>query len=443
MHKMLVVAAREYLAAVRTKTFLIGLLLMPLLMGGSLLLQLLFKDVIDTADRTYALIDRTPGGQYTRAIQDAVAEYNAKAVENGQQVRPRFVVESAGAQGTTAQEIERQRYELSERVRKGKLHGFVELLPVTSKSADKEKPEGRVTLRYQSNRVTDMAFAKLAENAVAKQVRADVRQETKLPESAEKILLHPVQLQAKGLTELDPQTGKAKEASEQSRIASVLAPGALMMLMFMVVLMGATPLMQGVVEEKMQRIAEVLLGSVRPFPLMMGKLIGMAGVSLTISAVYMTGAFWAAERFGFGGALTAEMLAWFVVYQVMAALMYGSLFIAVGAACTDMKETQNLLWPVMLLVMLPVFMLGTILREPNGPVAVGLSFFPFSTPMLMVARVAAPPGIPWWQPALGVIVVLLTTVLCVYAAGRIFRVGLLMQGKGARFGEMVKWVFRG
>jgi ABC-2 type transport system permease protein len=441
---MLVVAAREYLAAVRTKTFLIGLLVMPLLMGGSVLIQVIFKDVVDTAERTYALIDRTPGRQYTRAIEDAVSDYNAKAVENGKQVRPRFVVETVAPQGTTDQEIKRQRYELSERVRTGKLHGFAEVLPgAGGDSAEKEKPEGRVTLRYQSNRVTDMAFAKLAEDAVAKKVRADVRKETGLAKSAEKVLLHPVKLLSKGLTELDKQTGEATEASEQSRIASVLAPGALMMLMFMVVLMGATPLMQGVVEEKMQRIAEVLLGSVRPFPLMMGKLIGMAGVSLTISAVYMAGGFWAAAQFGFGGALSAETVAWFVVYQVMAALMYGSLFIAVGAACTDMKETQNMLWPVMLLVMLPVFLLGNVLREPNGPLAVGLSFFPFSTPMLMVARLAAPPGIPWWQPALGVVVVLLTTVLCVYAAGRIFRVGLLMQGKGARFGEMVKWVFRG
>jgi ABC-2 type transport system permease protein len=63
--------------------------------------------------------------------------------------------------------------------------------------------------------------------------------------------------------------------------------------------------------------------------------------------------------------------------------------------------------------------------------------------MMMVARMGIPPGIPWWQPVLGVVVVLATTVLCVWAAGRIFRVGILMQGKGARLGEMVKWVFRG
>ena len=99
--------------------------------------------------------------------------------------------------------------------------------------------------------------------------------------------------------------------------------------------------------------------------------------------------------------------------------------------------------PVMLLVCLPLFLLVPVLREPNSPVATGLSFFPFATPMLMLARQAAPPGIALWQPLTGIAVVLATTVFCVWAAGRIFRVGLLMQGKGAHLGEMVRWVFKG
>jgi ABC-2 type transport system permease protein len=232
-------------------------------------------------------------------------------------------------------------------------------------------------------------------------------------------------------------------ATEQSRFAPVVVPIALMLLMFMVIMMTATPLMQGVVEEKMQRIAEVLLGSVRPFELMLGKLLGMTGVSLTITAVYLGGAYWAAVRYDFAEYVGGGLLAWFVIFQALAALMYGSLFIAIGAACTDMRETQNLLWPVMLLACLPLFLLGSVLQEPNSGVATGLSFFPFATPTLLIARQAVPPGVPGWQPPLGAALVLATTLACVWAAGRIFRVGLLMQGKGARPGELVKWVLRG
>jgi ABC-type Na+ efflux pump permease subunit len=176
---------------------------------------------------------------------------------------------------------------------------------------------------------------------------------------------------------------------------------------------------------------------------MLGKLLGMTGVSLTVSAVYLGGLYWAAWHYGFADFIPAGLLVWFFVFQALAALMYGSLFIAIGAACTDMKETQNLLWPVMLLIVMPMFLMGSVLQEPNSAVAAGMSFFPFATPTLMIMRQSVLPGVPAWQPAVGVALVLATTLLCVWAAGRIFRVGLLLQGKGAHLGEMMRWVFRG
>jgi ABC-2 type transport system permease protein len=445
MRKVLVVAAREYKAAVQTKTFLIGLLMMPILMGGSIVVQYLLRGVVDTSDRRYAVIDRTAqkGKPYLKAIEEKVATHNAATIEGGKQVRPRFVLEDVPPGGSTEREMEDRRVELSERVRQGQLIGFFELLPprlVKDKSPDGKGPPP-VTVRYQSNRVMDRELPQMVKDAVAGKFRKEMTA-NKLSEQQLAELLEPARLDTRGLSEKDA-TGRAREASEQSRVASVAAPMGLMILMFMVVLMGSTPLMQGVVEEKMQRIAEVLLGSVPPFELMLGKLLGMAGVALTISAVYLSGALWAAQQFGFAEALSPGLLVWFVLYQALASLMFGSLFIAVGAACTDLKETQNLLWPVMLLACLPMFVLGSVLTEPNSPVAVGLSFFPFATPMLMVTRMAVPPGIPWWEPVLGIVVVLATTMLCVWAAGRIFRVGILMQGKGAKLGEMVRWVLRG
>jgi ABC-2 type transport system permease protein len=217
----------------------------------------------------------------------------------------------------------------------------------------------------------------------------------------------------------------------------------LIAMMFVMIMIGASPAMQSVLEEKMQRIAEVLLGSVRPFDLMLGKLIGMVGVSLTVAAVYLGGTYIAALQYGYTDYLSPYLLAWFLVFLILAVVMYGSLFIAVGAAANDMKETQSLLMPVMIVAIMPIILLGPIMMDPESTFATVCSYIPTMTPMLMMVRISVPPGAAWWEPLLGIAGVLATTLGCVYAAGRIFRVGILMQGKGVRLSDLVKWVVRG
>jgi ABC-2 type transport system permease protein len=442
MRKVYVVAMREYLAAVRTKAFVIGLVMMPLLMTGSLAAQRLFKDFRDTADKRFAVVDRTPDGWLLPAVEAAVKGYNDTQLvdpQTGKQVQPRFAVEAERLSDDSPAAVDEARARLSDRVRGGELLGFLEIGPDVGNAG---APEERRQVRYQTNRPTQVAFPHLAESTITAAVQARRGKDLGLDPARVRELIQPVGVVSKGLSARDA-AGRVVDATESSRLAPVFLPMALMMLMFMGVIMGATPLMQGVVEEKMQRIAEVLLGSVRPFELMLGKLLGMAAVSLTMSAVYLGGAYWAAAHYGVAEYISPGLLAWFVVFQALAALMFGSLFIAVGAACTDMKETQSMLWPIILLATLPMFFLVNILQEPNSPVAAGLSFFPFATPSLMVARMAVPPGVPLWQPVLGVAVVLATTLACVWAAARIFRVGILLQGKGANFVEMARWVVRG
>lgn len=176
---------------------------------------------------------------------------------------------------------------------------------------------------------------------------------------------------------------------------------------------------------------------------MAGKLIGVIGVSLTMAFVYLGGGLILAWHFGFGEMLTPGILAMFVVMEVLALMIFGSIFIAIGAAATDIKDTQTLLMPVMILATIPFFALGPIMQDPNGPVARAVSFFPTATPMLLVARESVPPGVPWWEMLLGVILVLTTTLFCLWAAGRVFRIGILLHGKGPRIGDLVRWVFRG
>ena len=458
MRKTLLIAAREYVAAVRTKAFLISLLMMPLMMVGSIVVQLALKDHVDLRDKRFAVVDRTPGETVVPVIEAAAKARNGTQIFNPDtkaQTSPRFLIERVKPSEPSPDAVASQRFALSERVKAKEVVGFLEIGPdvlgalsgplpaLDPRGKPLKTPDDRIAVRYQTNAPLGNDFpqwAEIAVNAATLSHRAATRgiSVTAIVEA-----LQRVPLVMKNLSKRDPVTGTIRDGDEESRIASALIPVGLSAMMMMMILVGTAPLLQSVFEEKSARIAEVLLGSVRPFELMMGKLVGMVGVSLTTAALYLSAAYLTAARYGYAEYLSPTVLSWFLVYQVLGVFMYGSLYIAIGAACSDIRETQTLVMPVMFLGMLPLFAIMNVIERPGSPLAMGLSFFPFSAPMVMVVRQSVPPGVPLWQPALAITIVLVATVGCVYAAGRILRVGLLMQGKGANFAQMARWVIRG
>jgi ABC-2 type transport system permease protein len=122
-------------------------------------------------------------------------------------------------------------------------------------------------------------------------------------------------------------------------------------------------------------------------------------------------------------------------------LLYGSTAMAIGAACNDVKDAQNFMLPMMLPLMIPMMTLLPVIESPSSPLAIGMSLFPPATPLVMLLRVALHPTAPWWQVALGASLTMMTAALCIWSAGRIFRVGLLAQGKSASLGQMARWIF--
>jgi ABC-type Na+ efflux pump permease subunit len=123
--------------------------------------------------------------------------------------------------------------------------------------------------------------------------------------------------------------------------------------------------------------------------------------------------------------------------------MQGSIFSAIGSACNDARDAQNWTLPAILPVLLPLLMMVPILKEPNSFFSTTMSLIPPFTPMLMLARQSAPGGIPPWQPWIGLVGVLCFTSLCVYVGGRIFRVGILMQGKPPKLKDLIRWAVNG
>jgi ABC-2 type transport system permease protein len=432
MRKTLIVAHSEFSTLVRSKAFIISVVLMPLVMALSIFLVRTTKNTTDYKDRTFAFVDYSGVvGEPLKAVADL---YNAGPGEgSGPMARKgaRFIAVEVRPEGRHPDDL---RLELSERVRREELFAFVEF------PKDLVDPESGAAMKYYSDHPSYNALPEWVRTSVSAIVLNErFRQASVDPELVVK-LTRQSPMEELGLVER-AQTGEVKEAQEVDAARAYGIPVAVLMLMYITVMSSAPQLLNSVIEEKMSRISEVLIASVTPFQLMMGKLIGGVGVSTLLAAIYIAGGLAVAQYWGgYASAVTPAILLWFLLFLVMSIFIFGSLFIAIGAACNDLKDSQGMMTPVMILVMLPLFTWASVLRAPDGTMAIVLSLIPTAAPFLMMLRISLQPGPPGWQIAASVVLMGATVLVVVWAAGRIFRTGLLMQGKSATVGEMLRWV---
>lgn len=162
---------------------------------------------------------------------------------------------------------------------------------------------------------------------------------------------------------------------------------------------------------------------------MAGKLLGNVGGSLTVFVVYGSGGTFMALQQGYADRIPLHIIPWFVVYQILAVLLYSSVFMAIAASVTQLREAQTLLLPVWMVVLLPMFVWFNVVREPNSALATTISMFPPATPMVMTLRMATGATIPLWQNLFSLVLTIGCTYFGVIAAARIYRQGILRQGK--------------
>ena len=437
MRKVLLIAMRDCSATVRTKGFIFSLVLLPVLLGGGILAVKLLEGHVDTTDRRIAIVDRSE--VVAPALLEAAEKRNESEIyeeDTGKKVGPAYLLEVVTPD---EEEAQRQRLQLSGRVREGGLSAFVEIGREVVHPRE-EAAEARITYRCE-NPVFDDARRWIAQ-VVNDHIRSLRLAEAQLEPEAVARLTRWMPVEGLSLVSAG-EVGGAREGEGTSEWQAIGIPYALMMLMFMLVMAAATPLIHSVLEEKMQRIAEVLLGSVRPTELMMGKLLGAVGVSLATVSIYIVGGILAARYLNLSQSIPYHVLPWFAAYGIGALFMFGAIFIAVGSACNDLKDAQSVMMPLWLLLVVPMLVWLPVIKEPTGGLATWASLFPPFTPMLMLIRLASPVTIPAWQPWVGLAGVALVTVLSVWAAGRIFRVGILLQGKPPRLHEILRWAVRG
>ena len=439
MHRMLLVAKRDYLATVRTKAFLIGLVVAPLLFGGSILGLALFKDKPDIKDRRVAVVDAT--GVVAGAVIQAVQAKNAREMfdkKTGNQVTARYVFEmvkvDAGSESV-------QRLALSDRVRRRDLFAFLEIGSDAIHPRKKDEAAARVGF-YSNVGGLDTTLRWLTDpiNEGLRRVRLG---ELGVDQSHFEDLVATVPVDTLSLVSRDEKTGQIQAARRKGELEGFAVPFALVMLLAMMVMVGASPMLSAVTEDKTQRVVEMLLGVATPFELMAGKVLAAVGVSLTSSAIYVVGGAFTLLGMGMIGLLPLGILPWFYVYLIADVTMLCAMAAALGAACSTAQEAQSLAIVLLSPVVIPLCIMMPVMKQPNGVLATAVSLFPPFTPLLMLMRQAMPGGVPAWQPWVGVVGVLACTFGTAWAAARIFRVGILMQGKAPNVREMLRWAVRG
>lgn len=438
MRKVLLFTLREYRAAVKTKGFIIGLVIAPLMMSGSLIAFYLLKDRVDTRDKHLAVIDYT--GKVAPALVAAAQYRNSRELVDtttGRKVRPAYLIEIIQPNQL---EPQAQRFELSDRVRNGSLHGFVEI-GASAVHPFENKEASRISFHGRNPAMDDVR--NWVGGPISMRLRALRLADAGIEESRVRDLFFWQGVDALNLLTKDEATGEISDAKEADRVSALLVPIIILMLMFLMIMMSVPGLLHSVMEEKTQRIAEVLLASIGPFEFMAAKVLGGIAVSLTSALVYVIAGVVAVQTMGYADYVPFYVLPWFFIYMILAITMFGAMSAALGSTCSEAKDAQALSFPVILPAIFPMFIYMPVAREPLSGFATWASLFPPFTPLLMVLRLSTPGGVPVWQPFAGLVGVLLCTLLFVWMGGRIFRVAILMQGTPPKLSNIVRWAIRG
>ena len=247
----------------------------------------------------------------------------------------------------------------------------------------------------------------------------------------------------------------------------------MMYAVFMFIIIYGVRVMRSVLEEKNNRVVEIIISSVKPFELMMGKILGVTLVALTqfsiwitmsvLGALFLNTGFSAMQKQIPGGEQSAEMMKTFdfqqtasevshilldmnvpliifvfIIFFLLGYIFYSSMYAAIGSAVDNETETQQFTLFAIIPLMIGMYGSFTIMNNPEGPLGFWLSIIPFTSPVAMIARI--PFGVPGWQIALSIFLLVISTLLMIYIAGKIYRVGILMYGNKASAKELWKWI---
>ena len=438
-NKIVTVIKREYTTRVKSKGFVVSLFLMPVLMCGLVALSSFLAIMEGKTEemRKLAVIDET--GEIFDRMQEAIAKHRTF------QHKGELVYQLQRETATT----EEEKTALQERVRTKELYAYLEIPKDVFANGD---------VRFYARTATNFEMQNALRRIISDIVRDKRFAESGYSQREVSRLMRSVRFNAYAV-----KSGKGKDGG--AKVESALETGArlglgylLVFVLYMFVIIYANSIMRSVLEEKTTRIVEVIISSVKPYQLLLGKLVGVCSVCLTMFAIWvifgvllvmnvepLLGIFGIdslpVQLLGVIGTIKAssgEVLTYFLIYFVMGFFMYSTLYAIVGAICNSEEEAQQTAVPLTMLLVIPFILMFQLFRVPDSTLSVLLSHIPFFSPILMFMRINVLMP-PLWEILLNILLMCATVLLVTLISGKIYRVGILMYGKRPTLGQLWQW----
>lgn len=442
MRKFLAVLKREYLQRVRSKMFVFATILGPLVMSLFGVVPLLIFNIQAGDAVRVGVVDQT--GKMYGGFASAVSRLDDPLDET---LRREFSIESMDPSNDDSlrqagklqearielQEIElggrsidEVRNELNERLRRKELNGYVLLPPDLLENGNAQ---------FFGSNTGDLFTKEDLEDALSRAVREQRLADANIDADMVRQLSAPVTLQAIKMGD------SGEEADSGEGFVFIFASG---FIIYLTILMYGQIVLGAVIEEKETRVAEILFSSVRPFTLMIGKLIGVSLLGLTQLAVwglaFLGFTIYAAQGMPFRiPNVPISVLFYFGLFFLLGYFIYSTIYALVGSMVTTAQEGGQLALPVVLLLAIGFYLVFPIIRAPDSSLAFWISLFPFFSPITMMVRIVTQTP-PFWQILLSLVLGFGTAFFLIWLAGRIYRVGMLMYGKKATIPEVWRWV---
>lgn len=424
MKKIYLIIAREFSERVRKKSFIIVTLLMPLLMIAIMVAPSLMMLYSTSDQKQVVVIDQT--GEIAPQLQSSTEVM--------------FIPEERMSKAEACRTFNEE-------------SGIFGILYIGSD----------VEARDSVQLITNASSSMIIEESIASQISAIIEHKKLLEYNIENLdeILASVETDIELSTFINNGTGEEETMETTSSGISYALGMILGMLLYMVIILYGQMVLTSVVEEKASRVIDVMVTSATPFQLMMGKILGIAAVALTQIAIwaalviaaskFLIPAVFSAELTATNDAMMqalvgtlgdtgyiATLFAYVALFILGGFLLYASLYAASGSAVDSVQDGQQFNTIIMLPIILSIIIMMSVFNDPNSPIAFWASMIPFTSPIVMIARI--PFGIATWEIIVSLVALYLSFVLTTWLAAKIFRVGIFMHGKRPSWGELWQWI---